>query len=282
MGTSVAKNDHFELRNRRGLDLFAQSWEPTDEAVGGVAIVHGLGDHSSRYAHVAEKLASKGYLVLTHDQLGHGRSGGPRGHVASYSWLLDDVERLVLELSSRLGTGPIFLYGHSLGGNLVLNYALRRRAPLTGIIASSPLLLPTVTPPRWKRSLARFLSYVCPAFAFRTGILASDLSHDTAALAAYESDPLVHDRVSARLAVQMLAAGRWSLAHAAELATPTLVLHGTADPVTDCGASARFAKLAGDWCTLQTFPGLLHELHWEHQRDEILALVIAWMQDAAP
>ena len=76
-----------------------------------------------------------------------------------------------------------------------------------------------------------------------------------------------------------MAAGRWSLAHASELATPALILHGTADRVTDCGASMEFAKRAGNCCTLQTFPGLLHELHWELERDEILSSVIQWMQD---
>jgi alpha-beta hydrolase superfamily lysophospholipase len=279
MKTGAARHVCFELRDARREALFAQSWEPIDQAVGGVAIVHGLGEHSSRYAHVAEKLAGEGYLVLTQDQRGHGQSGGQRGHVAEYSWLLDDIERLVKELRERLPSGPIFLYGHSLGGNLVLNYSLRRRSPVAGIIASSPLLLPAVTPPPWKRSLARFLNYVWPSFTFRTGIRSSDLSHDPAALAARESDPLIHHRVSARLAVQMMAAGRWSLAHATELATPALILHGTADPVTDCAASIEFAKRASDCCTLRTFPGLLHELHWEFERDEILSSVIQWMQD---
>lgn len=280
MEADGARNVHFDLRDTRGGTLFAQSWEPQNDVVGGVAIVHGLGEHSSRYAHVAEKLASAGYLTIAHDQLGHGRSGGQRGHVASYSWLLDDIDRLIEELRVRVGTAPAFLYGQSLGGNLVLNYLLRRQPHLTGVIVSSPLLLPTVMPPSWKHNLGRLLSHVWPSFTFHSGIKASELSHDPEAVAAYESDPLVHDRVSARLAVQMLDAGRWALAHATELAMSTLVLHGTADPITDCSASVRFTELARNWCTLQTFPGLLHELHWERERDEILASTIAWMQDA--
>ena len=280
MRTDVARNVHFELHDARGGLLVAQSWEPVGRGIGGVAIVHGLGDHSSRYAHVAQKFAGAGYLVFSHDQAGHGQSGGRRGHVASYSWLLDDIDRLIEQLRARVRTAPVFLYGQSLGGNLVLNYVLRRQSQLSGVIASSPLLLPTSQPPRWKLAMGRLLSVAWPSFTFATGIKASDLSHDPAAVAAYESDPLVHDRVSARLAVQMFAAGRWALAHAPDLAIPTLVLHGTDDAITSCDASSKFAELAGERCTLRTWAGLFHELHWERQREEVISCVIAWMHGA--
>jgi len=262
-----------------GVDpLFAQSWAPTDGATAAVGIVHGLGDHSGRYAVLAESLVAAGYRVVAFDQRGHGRSGGRRGDAASYDLLLSDLDRLVAALRSPDATTPQFLYGHSLGGNLVLNYALRRPSKLTGVVASSPLLLPTRPPPTWKRLLGRSLRYVWPHFLFRIGLPAESLSHDPAAVAAYRADPLIHDWVSARLAVPMLAAGRWALAHAQELRLATLLLHGTADAVTSCEASGEFARRAGENCTLRAWPGLFHELHWEYERNEVLGCVLAWMQ----
>ena len=277
----MTKNVSFELRDARGGSLFARRWEPEGEKIGGVAIVHGLGDHSGRFTNVAQVFAGAGYLVLAHDQLGHGQSGGLRGHVPSYSWLLDDIGQLVDELCQRVGPGPVFLYGQSLGGNLVMNYVLRRRPRVNGVIASSPLFLPTLQPPIWKRALARLLNCAWPSITFATGINASDLSHDSAVTAAYESDPLVHGRVSARLAIEMLAAGRWATEHARELAIPALIMHGDCDAVTSCDASSRFSVLAGEGCTIKIWPGLFHELHWEPERQAVLEFVMQWMKEVA-
>jgi alpha-beta hydrolase superfamily lysophospholipase len=173
------------------------------------------------------------------------------------------------------------LYGQSLGGGLVLNHLLRRRPQLAGAVVSSPLLLPAKQPPRWKLRSGRLLQHLWPSFRFATGVPSSALSHDPQVVAAHQTDPLVHRGVSARLGVQMLDAGRWALEHAAELASPVLLLHGEADTVTSCEASREFARRAGPQCTLQTWPGLLHELHGELQRDEVLQAVVAWLRSVS-
>ncbi len=276
----MAKHTSFQLRDPRGECLFARQWEPEGNPIGGVAIVHGLGDHSGRFANVAEQFSKAGYWVVAHDQVGHGQSSGPRGHVGSYEWLLDDIGALLIELRQRVGTLPLFLYGQSFGGNLVLNFVLRRQPQVRGAIASSPLLLPAAEPPIWKRALARLLNLGWPSFTFGTGINALNLSHDPAVVSAYKKDPLVHNRVSARLAVEMLDAGRWALKHASDLTLPALILHGSCDAITSCDASSRFAKFASDRCTLKIWPGLFHELHWEFERQDVIGFMIHWMNDA--
>lgn len=271
--TSV-KHDTFELRS--STTLFAQSWTPATTLCGTVGIVHGLGEHSSRYAQFAGRLAAEGYRVVGYDQRGHGRTEGKRGDAPSYEDLLDDVEALIVNCRAENPNLPIYLFGQSFGGNLVLNYALRRRSNLAGVIASSPLLQPTHSPPRWKQSVARVLACVYSSFTFHTGVQAEQLSHDPAVVAAYQADPLVHDQVSARLAVAMLEAGEWALEHAAKLSVPTLLLHGSADAITSVDATFAFAQRAGDRSKLHTFPGLFHELHWEREGDA-LQVIVDWL-----
>ncbi|MDA1050647.1 MAG: lysophospholipase [Planctomycetota bacterium] len=269
-------HETFELRAAHQ-PLFAQSWSPPSELRGVIGIVHGLGEHSSRYQPFAERFARAGYRVVAYDQRGHGRSSGKRGDAPSYEALLDDIGALLAEMNTGDVSLPRFLFGQSFGGGLVLNLALRRRLDLNGIIASSPLLLPTHPPPRWKQWAARLLQRVYPSFRFHTGVLAEEVSHDPAVIADYKADPLVHDLVSARLAVAMLDAGQWALDHADKLAVPTLLMHGTSDPITSVNATINFAQRAGPSCTLRTFPGLYHELHWERERDEAFEVILDWL-----
>jgi alpha-beta hydrolase superfamily lysophospholipase len=236
-----------------------------------------LGEHSGRYHALAEHFCRAGFEVIAFDQIGHGQSGGPRGHVSDYELLLDDIDALVRELRHRGGRGPCWLYGHSLGGNLVLNFLLRRRPELSGAVVTSPLLLPVVSPPLWKRLLATALNGLSPGLTFRTGIDPAALSHDLQAVQRYREDPLVHGRVSVRLAIQMLAAGRWALRHADQLLLPTLLMHGAADRLTSPAASRQFAQQAGSVCTLKVWPDLFHELHWEPQRAQVLDTALDWM-----
>lgn len=276
------QDSEFALSTDDGQQLFAQAWEPSGSCAGLVGIVHGLGEHSGRYAAVAESLTSAGYAVVAFDQRGHGRSGGARGHVASYGNCLDDVGRLVELLHERSDGLPQFLYGHSLGGNLVLNFALRRQPALSGLVVSSPLLLPARTLPGWLVAWGRFLDRVWPQAVFSKRVDPADLSHDPAAVEAYRRDPLVHHRVSARLAVGMLDAGQWALQHADRLALPTLLMHGGADRVTSAAASHQLAGHAGQRCTLKIWDGLFHELHWERQRAEVCDFMIQWMRSVSP
>ncbi len=260
---------------------FARTWTLQQDVRGVIGIVHGLGEHSGRYHEVAEHFGRNRYAVVALDLVGHGRSGGPRGHASDYALLLDDVSALVGELQ-RLGDGrlPRFLYGHSLGGNLVLNYALCRRPELAGLIVTSPLLRPAIRPPWWKLLLGHALNRCCPRMTFDAGIDPTDLSHDPQAVQRYRDDPLVHRRVSARLGVQMLAAGLWAYRHADELTVPTLLMHGAADRITSAEASREFAARAGAICTLRIWPDRFHELHWESNRAEVLDFVLNWLNRA--
>ena len=120
------------------MDLYARGWAPKDKPKAVVALIHGLGEHTGRYAHVGAALTEKGYALLGFDLRGHGKSGGPRGHLPSSEAFMTDIDRFLEETAERYPGLPQFLYGHSLGGLLVLNYALRRKPRLAGVI--SPLV----------------------------------------------------------------------------------------------------------------------------------------------
>ena len=119
-----------------------------------IMLVHGHGEHVARYDHVAAALTEKGYAMLGFDLRGHGKSGGPRGHTPSYDALMDDIASFSQQTDQRYAGLPRFLYGHSLGGNLVLNYALRRKPDLHGVIATGPWLKLAFDPPASQVTLA--------------------------------------------------------------------------------------------------------------------------------
>lgn len=293
----------FTKQSSDGLSFYFQGWEPEGTARAVVCLVHGLGEHSGRYAHVAQVLNDAGYILFGFDLRGHGRSAGRRGHTPSYEALMDDIGGLLDEADARYPGLPRFLYGHSLGGNLVLNYALRRHLPsnlptregeplsplalqqrgagergLCGVIATSPAVRLPQPPPRLQVVLAKAMNRLYPALQMPNGLALDGLARDPEVIRAYASDPLVHNKISVRLALEMLAAGEWALAHAAEFPLPLLLVHGTADILTSAQASAEFAaRVPAGRCTLKLWDGFYHETHNEPEKAEVLGFMVDWL-----
>jgi alpha-beta hydrolase superfamily lysophospholipase len=265
-----------------GIQFYFQGWQPDTPPVAVVCLVHGLGEHSGRYAHVAAALNTAGYALIGFDLRGHGKSGGPRGHTPSYGTLMDDIDRLFAEATRRYPDKPQFLYGHSLGGNLVLNYALRRTPSIAGVVATSPAIRTANPLPPAQVALAKVMNKLQPGMTMPNGLALDGLARDPAVIRAYTSDPHVHNKISVRLATGMLDAGEWALAHAAEFPLPLLLVHGTADRLTSAQATEAFAaKVPGD-CTLKLWDGYYHETHNEPEKTDVLAFMIDWLQKHTP
>ena len=274
-----------------GVQFYFQGWQPETPPAAVVCLVHGLGEHSGRYAHVAAALNDAGYALLGFDLRGHGKSGGPRGHTPSYDTLMDNIGRLLAEAAARYPGQPQFLYGHSLGGNLVLNYALRRMTTLSeaersrrvaGVVATSPAIRTAQPLPPLQITLANVMNKLQPGMQMANGLALDGLARDPEVISAYTGDPLVHNKISVRLAKGMLDAGEWALAHAAEFPLPLLLVHGTADILTSAKATEEFAaKVPGD-CTLKLWPGFYHETHNEPEKAEVLAFMIDWLRAHTP
>lgn len=257
--------------------LFARAWTPETPPRGVVCLVHGLGEHSGRYAPLAAHLNAAGFAVLAFDLRGHGRSGGKRGHFV-YADALDDITRLVDEAQRRFGAVPRFLYGHSLGGNLVLNYILRRPVEkLHGAVASGPWLRLAFEPPAYKVFLARSVGKLLPTLLQPSGLQPEYLSRDPVVVKAYVEDPLVHDRISAGMFLEAYEAGLWALEHAADLKVPLLLMHGADDHLTSPEASREFCQRAGEKCTFRLWEGMYHEVHNEPGKEEVYRTVVDWL-----
>jgi len=204
------KHSEFKFKTFDGLSLFAQSWQPETKSRAVICLVHGMGEHSGRYTHVADQLTQAGYSLIAFDLRGHGQSQGPRGHTPSYETLLNDINSLLNEANKNFPELPSFLYGHSLGGNLVLNYVLRCQAQLKGVIVTDPWLRLAFEPPRFKIILAQITNYIWPSFSQKNGLDTKVLSHDPEVVHVYENDPLVHDYISTRMFISIYQAGRWA------------------------------------------------------------------------
>lgn len=279
----------FTRQSPDGIQFRYQGWLPDTDPRAVVCLVHGIGEHTGRYAHVAAALNAAGYALLGCDLRGHGRSGGPRGHTPSYAALLDDIDRLLEEAAHRHPGLPRFLYGHSLGGNLVLNYALRsdpglRSQPaVTGVIATSPALRLATPPPALQVALVRAINKVYGGLRIPNGLDLEGLARDPEVIRAYTKDPLVHNQVSVRLALGMFESGEWALAHAAGFPLPLLLVHGTQDKLTSAKASEEFAaQVPGGRCTLKLWEGFYHETHNEPEQAQVLQFMIDWLNRSMP
>jgi len=275
---------HFETqwKSGDGINIFAQGWEPdSSKPKAVVCLVHGLGEHTSRYAHVAEAFVKCGYALFGADMRGHGRSGGKRGHIPSLNAILLDIDMLFEQAALRYPKVPMILYGHSLGGIRVLHYSLKRRPDVKGVIATSSGLRTALENQPAKILFAKILGPVFPKVLLHNGLDVNAISHDQSVIEAYNNDPLVHDFASLGFGTIMLGAAKWALQHAAEFSLPLLLLHGSSDAIAFPSGSKDFAealKLKGK-CTLVLFEGAYHELHNEPEKELVFKTMIDWMDD---
>ena len=271
------KHDKFKFKTFDGFQLFGQSWQPEDRPRAVVCLVHGLGEYSGRYVHVADSLIQAGYALISFDLRGHGKSEGLRGHTPSYEAIMQDISSLLEVTNKKFPQLPFFLYGHSLGGNLVLNYVLRRQSHLKGVIATAPWLRLAFEPPAFKIALGKITNYIWPSFSQKNGLNTKTLSHVPEVVYAYENDPLVHDRISARMFISIYQAGQWALEHASEFSLPLLLMHGGDDNLISVKASHEFAGKIKENCTLKIWDGLYHEIHNEPDKEEVFKFLIDWL-----
>lgn len=262
--------------------IFWQGWVPEDEApvAAVVVIVHGIAEHSGRYAQVGERLASGGYASYAVDHRGHGRSEGGRANINRMSEVVADLDQLIRLSRARHEGKPVYLLGHSFGGLVALDYVTSRDVDgtLSGLILSGPLL-ESGAASTGQRLAAKVLSAVLP----NLGVLKLDataVSRDPAVVADYDSDPLNYrGKLKARTGGEMLDAMIRVKVLLSTLKLPMLVLHGTADRLTDPAGSRLIAEGAGSPdVTLKLYDGLYHEVFNEPEKDAVLGDVIEWLR----
>lgn len=270
------------LRTIDGLNLALYRWPAAGAARGTVQLVHGLGEHAGRYAWLAAQLNAAGWHVVAHDHRGHGRSDGRRGRVADSHALLSDLA-LVHDML-RGSEGPNVLLGHSLGGLVAARFVAEglAKAPapwwrrFEGLVLSSPALALALNGAQ--RALLATLGTLAPRLAVHNGLKPEWISRDPAVVKAYVDDPLVHDRVTARLVRFMVDGGSLVRERAPGWSLPTLLLWAGADRCVAPAGSVAFAAAAPPAVvSSQRFDGLFHEIFNEPEREQVLSHLQRWL-----
>ncbi len=259
--------------------LYRQSWTPEGDTRGAVLLVHGLGEHSSRYAHVASSLTQRGFALHTLDHYGHGKSDGHGGHVPRFSVFLDGIAALLDDVKRTSGSVPLFLLGHSMGGLITARFLLSRQQEFRAAALSGPAFKSDEAPPAFVLWLNRLISALLPTLPM-IALDATLVSRDVEVVKAYLGDPLVHHgKLTSRLIAEMSKAMDDTLARAAEVTLPLLTMHGDADKLTSPQGSEEFHAKAGSADkTLKMYPGLFHEIFNEPERDAVLADLGNWLE----
>ncbi|MDO9405310.1 MAG: lysophospholipase [Polaromonas sp.] len=256
-----------------------------------VVIVHGLGEHTARHARLAHQLLEWGFAVRAYDQRGHGESGGRRGVIERDDTLLEDLAEVVDDTRQRcsrlpsVASGepmPFILLGHSLGGLIAARFVSLKIRPVEGLMLSSPALDAGFSP--LQKLLLATLPRLAPDFCMGNGLNPQHLCRDPDVVRDYLADPLVHDRISARLARFIATAGPATIAAADRWKTPTLLMYGGADRIVRPEGSQAFEKAVSrsshvrhGTVTSRRFDGLSHEIFNEPRAPEVHETMKAWM-----
>ncbi|MBT4136395.1 MAG: alpha/beta hydrolase [Candidatus Latescibacteria bacterium] len=262
--------------------LFEQRWCPTQNPKAIIALVHGYTEHSSRYQYFAQRCVEAGISVEAYDLRGHGRSNGRRGFVQNFQDYVQDLTHFLQRVRERNANQPLFLLGHSLGGTMATYWSLQESPNLNGLILSGAALTVGDSISRPMQYVAKTLSRWFPNLpTVRVGE-GSVIMRDPSTIANYNQDRLVYRaRVPARAAAEVLRAVENIPME--RVLTPLLILHGTADRVTDPKGSAELYKRArATDKTFKSYDGLYHSLLEEPERDQVMADILSWIPERIP
>jgi len=257
--------------------LFAWYLSPETTPKAVIVLVHGHGEHSKRYLPWAEKFVDQGFGFVTWDHIGHGHSDGQRGHIHHFEQLLLEIDLAVNKAKEYFPNVPIILYGHSMGGNIALNHAIRRCCSVEGLIITSPWLRLAKHVSPVLEFLVTLLNYITHFVPFKSNVSPSEISHIEEEVQKYKNDKLNHSKITPRLYVSIRRAGEYALKYAKRIKTPTLLMHGEADPITSFEASKEIAGKI-DNCTFIPWANMYHELHHETVRGLVFEAIIKWIE----
>lgn len=266
--------------DKDGTTFFIQGWEPDGKPKAFIALIHGLGEHTSRYAHVGKAMTDAGYALVGFDLRGHGKSGGPRGHSSSLDAYMQDIRQFFRLMTPRYVSIPHFLYGHSLGGLLSLAYAIQYGAGLKGVMVTGAALRSSLQEQKVKVAMVRLLGSLFPTMSVQSGLDATTISRDPQIVEAYKNDPLVHYSTSLGFGKAALSAIDLCFRRAKEFPAPLLMIHGKGDKIAYFSGSEDFAKLVregGCDVTLRLWDDLYHEVHNEPEKAEVFQFMIDWL-----
>lgn len=263
--------------------LFSQSWQNKSREKRAIfVILHGLKDHSSRYSELAAVAAQSGFAVYAFDLRGHGRSGGKRAYVGRFHDLVDDLEIFIKQLRDQNPGTAVFIFGHSMGGTTATLTAIENTKAFQGIILSAPALVPGEGISPLLIKITGILGAILPNLPLMN-LPNYNFSRDSLVVTAMSSDPLIYNKnAPVRTAAQLLKGMRMIKENVEDFSTPVLILHGTADKLTNPKGSKMLAERSKSVDkTLKLYPGLVHDLMHEPEKAQALADIMSWLEKRA-
>ncbi len=276
-------NGRFACLSSDGLEICGQWWPSAGIARLKLVMVHGIGEHSGRYHNLIRYFNNHNIEVLSFDSRGHGLSGGQRGHINSWADYRQDLKKMVDHFGEQSGDLPLFIFGHSFGSLIVLDYILRNPEGLSGAIISASALQPVDVASEFQKVAARFLSKLFPRFTMKLNIDPDLLSRIDTVCEDYRNDPLVHNRVTARWGMETLGVMEWIEAHAEQMIIPSLFIHGEADKMNAKeGTIEFFNKIPYEDKKLIIYPDRAHEPHQDLAQEEVMKDMVEWLFSHLP
>ncbi len=261
-----------------GLQLYCQR-HVVDDAKATMVVVHGLGEHSGRYGNIINFFTSKGYNVFLYDLRGHGKSDGQRGHVYNFDHYVEDT-KIFVENAAQRSNLPIVLLGHSMGGLIVLRFGEKYQDLIKLLAASGPGLKIAVEVPKWKEAVGKFVSNILPTLSMTNEIDPSLISHDPEVVKAYENDPLVTRKVSARWFTEFLRSQKEAFEEAHKLQLPLFLQQGGDDQIVSPEGAKEFYERAGSKDkTLKIYEGMYHEIYNEVEKEKPIGDLFNWIEE---
>jgi len=266
-------------KRSESVELYGKLFVPDGSVNALMIIVHGIGQHSGCYDEWAEKFAMQSIGVLSFDLRGHGRSPGIRGH-ASIRVIKDDLKAIIANMRQKFTDIPIVLFGHSMGGHIVLSYVVDENDEvLQGVVASSPWLKLVRPPSTLLVKTAKWASRITPWLTVHTGIRAEQLSQGGIGTKSTKKDPLLHKKISIKLFTDLYANSELLLRNKYLLNTPILVMHGTSDTLVSCKASKSFARKNRKMITFRKWSKMHHDLLNDTGKDMVFRFVMFWLSN---
>ncbi len=277
MSASAVRRSESTFVGAGGRSLFRRAWiaaEPNRVLL----VVHGFAEHSGRYEAFGTWFAARGGAVHAFDLRGHGRSGGQRGHVRTFSEFLDDLDAFLETVRAAHPDLPFNLVGHSLGGLILVEYLRQRRPEIAGAVTSGAAFRVADGVGSGRRATARLLRRLLPRLPMSSGIEPAALSRDPDVVRRYVEDPLVFRRISASLASELFAAAERNATAGDAVGVPMLVLHGGDDPLCSAeGSQAFFEGLQDEGSALRIYPERRHEIFTEPEAEMVFQDVLDWL-----
>lgn len=261
-----------------GKKLFAWNIIPAVNPKAIILFVHGHGEHSLRYVPWAKRFAYHGFVIQSWDHIGHGQSEGQRGHIKYFEQLLFEIDLAISKIHQEYPKLPIILYGHSMGGNIALNYAINRPARLNLLVVTSPWLNLANPPSPFMEAVSSVMNFIAPFIQIKSTVKPEQISQIPEEVEKYATDPLNHGLITPRLYTSIRKSTSFILKNAEKITIPTLLMHGGGDTITSHETTSELSHRIPK-ATYIEWSGCFHELHHEAVRDDVFNAILSWINE---